>query len=133
MQKTKPNQPCPCGSNKKYKKCCGVIIAETKKAETPEQLMRSRYTAYTQANMTYIQASQSGPAALKFNLASSLQWAESVQWLSLVVKKSWLESNTVGFVEFVVSFQDQSGVQHMHDVSEFRLQDGSWFYFNSQD
>ena len=24
-KKTKPNDPCPCGSGKKYKKCCGKI------------------------------------------------------------------------------------------------------------
>lgn len=23
-KKTKPNDPCPCGSGKKYKKCCGA-------------------------------------------------------------------------------------------------------------
>ena len=23
-RKTRPNDPCPCGSGKKYKKCCGV-------------------------------------------------------------------------------------------------------------
>ncbi len=27
-QKVKPNDPCPCGSGKKYKKCCGSVIAE---------------------------------------------------------------------------------------------------------
>ena len=24
--KTKPNDPCPCGTGKKYKKCCGANI-----------------------------------------------------------------------------------------------------------
>jgi uncharacterized protein YecA (UPF0149 family) len=26
-QKVRPNDPCPCGSGKKYKKCCGAHIA----------------------------------------------------------------------------------------------------------
>ncbi|MFP4499502.1 MAG: preprotein translocase subunit SecA [Candidatus Hydrogenedentota bacterium] len=27
-QKVKPNDPCPCGSGKKYKKCCGSVVAD---------------------------------------------------------------------------------------------------------
>ena len=26
-KKVKPNEPCPCGSGKKYKKCCSVVTA----------------------------------------------------------------------------------------------------------
>ena len=25
VEKIKPNDPCPCGSGKKYKKCCGRV------------------------------------------------------------------------------------------------------------
>ena len=30
------NQPCPCGSDKKYKKCCGSALAESVGDDSPE-------------------------------------------------------------------------------------------------
>ena len=37
---------CPCGSGELYEKCCGVYHSGAAVPETPEQLMRSRYSAY---------------------------------------------------------------------------------------
>ena len=37
---------CPCGSGKEYGECCEPIIKGTALAQSPEALMRSRYTAY---------------------------------------------------------------------------------------
>lgn len=37
------NEPCPCGSGKKYKKCC--LLAETAAVETPEEFLRRRIRA----------------------------------------------------------------------------------------
>jgi len=48
--------------------------------QTPLQLMRSCYTAYTQANITYIVNTMKGPAAKNFNYDSALQWASNIQW-----------------------------------------------------
>ena len=37
---------CPCGSNKPFKNCCIPFLDRKKYAKTPEQLMRSRFTAF---------------------------------------------------------------------------------------
>lgn len=47
------NQPCPCGSGTKYKKCCGVYHKGAL-PKTAEQLMRSRYCAFVISNSKYI-------------------------------------------------------------------------------
>ena len=31
-RKIKPNEPCPCGSGKKYKKCCGLVAGQAREA-----------------------------------------------------------------------------------------------------
>lgn len=36
---------CPCGSGSALGECCGAILAGRREAATPEELMRSRYTA----------------------------------------------------------------------------------------
>ncbi len=53
MKKLSPNAPCPCGSGKKYKKCCQVFH----KGAYPKNallLMKSRYSAYVVGNSRYI-------------------------------------------------------------------------------
>ena len=37
---------CLCGRNKPFEQCCGRYLSGKKFAKTPEQLMRSRYSAY---------------------------------------------------------------------------------------
>lgn len=53
MAKISPNIPCPCGSHKKYKKCCAVyhkgVLAPNALA-----LMKSRYSAYATGYAEYI-------------------------------------------------------------------------------
>ena len=45
---------CPCGSNFPYTDCCGPLIRGTSFADTAEDLMRSRYTAFTENNWEYL-------------------------------------------------------------------------------
>lgn len=128
------NKPCPCGSDHKFKKCCGAIIADKMIATTPEQLMRSRYVAYVMADMRYIGKSQCGPAALKFNPKSSGAWARSVHWLGLTVQRSWSNpfNPDIGYVEFTARYSDEEGEQKLHEVSEFHFMSGEWFYYTGQ-
>jgi len=50
--KVSPNAPCPCGSGRKLKKCCGLY--HRGRPAPPEALMRSRYTAYAIGNVEYL-------------------------------------------------------------------------------
>jgi len=45
MKKPKPNTPCPCGSGRKYKKCCQPYHRGAK-PDNALTLMKSRYAAY---------------------------------------------------------------------------------------
>ena len=95
--------------------------------------MRSRYSAYTQANIDYIQNSMSGKAAEDYDPISSKQWAESVSWLGLTVKKSYLDKSDseLGYVEFIAKFRDSAEVeQELAELSEFRKINGQWFYYD---
>ena len=41
-------------SGKTYAECCEPVIKGTRKAATPEELMRSRYSAYAKAEIDHI-------------------------------------------------------------------------------
>ena len=121
---------CPCGSKLNYTVCCGRYIDGIKKPETAEELMRSRYTAYTLANTSYIKKTMRGKPALGFNEAEAEIWAKQVTWLNLEVIKAYTENESKSFVEFVASFIDNKKLQAIHEISEFAQEDGSWFYID---
>ncbi len=120
-------QTCPCGSNNAYLNCCGAFISGARRPETPEQLMRSRYTAYTQANIDYISRTMKGPAMVGFDPEAARAWAEGNAWLRLDVLNASVKGTT-GFVEFAAHYAYQNKDHIIHERSEFRLEDGQWYY-----
>ena len=75
---TNENLPCPCQSGKIFQDCCQPFLTGKIFPDTPEQLMRSRYAAYSQANIAYIQETMKPPASLNFDADSAKQWALEV-------------------------------------------------------
>jgi SEC-C motif-containing protein len=130
------NQPnlCPCGTNKAYRLCCEPFISGTQLPPTPEALMRSRYTAFAQANMDYIAETMKGPVKDQFNVESSKQWAQHVTWLGLDVidVTPVTEQDDKGFVEFNVRYRFQNKAENIHERSEFHKEGNRWFYVNGE-
>lgn len=120
-------QFCPCGSKKNYMECCGGFIEGQQKPLTPEALMRSRYTAYTQANMNYIAETMKSPASNRFDAKLAGEWAKKVRWLKLEVKATSVQ-DTKGFVEFIASFKENGKLSSIHERSEFHCENGIWYY-----
>lgn len=125
---------CPCGSKINYEKCCGLFITGAAVPATPEQLMRSRYTAFTEANVDYLMQTMKEAASEGFNAENTRQWAQQVEWLGLEIVRAPLVKNgdNRGTVEFIASYRQQGQIQNIREVSEF-LQDGErWFYIGGQ-
>lgn len=123
---------CACGSVKNYAECCGLYIDGHTLPETPEALMRSRYTAYTQANIDYIAKTMKGPALERFNAENAKTWANSVEWLQLKVVASSVDA-TKGSVEFLAYFKEGNRKFVMHELSDFQLEHGQWFYVDGKE
>src|SRR5678816_980837 len=49
-----PTVKCPCHSKKRYADCCGPLHKGTRPAATPEELMRSRYSAFALGEVDYL-------------------------------------------------------------------------------
>jgi SEC-C motif-containing protein len=119
--------PCPCGTGKTYANCCGVFITHEKLPATPEELMRSRYTAFTQVNIEYIGETMKPPAAEKFNFDIAHAWASKITWSGLKVLKTKHKGNK-GMVEFIARFKSDGEENNFHEISQFHCIDGKWFY-----
>lgn len=61
---------CPCGSGLAEAGCCGPLLDGARAAATPEQLMRSRYTAFVRGDASYLLATwhpSTRPARLRLD------------------------------------------------------------------
>ncbi|MCB1107409.1 MAG: SEC-C domain-containing protein [Chlamydiia bacterium] len=114
---------CPCGSGKDYDSCCGPYILGKENPPTPEALMRSRYTAFTQRNLEYIEATMRGEALERFDRKGG----EGIQWIKLDVLLSE-ENGDQGMVQFIATFRFQGKKQMMHETSFFKKINGKWYY-----
>jgi SEC-C motif-containing protein len=120
-------QHCHCNSGILFDDCCGIFIKGAKLPICPEELMRSRYTAYTLGNIDYIANTMRPPASDNFDRISAANWAKNLTWIKLEVIKSYREADR-GFVEFLAYFEDAHKQHVMHELSEFHLLEGRWFY-----
>jgi SEC-C motif-containing protein len=114
---------CPCGSGKTYSNCCSPYLEGKDNPPTPEALMRSRYTAYTENNLDYIEKTMRGEALKRFTRTSS----EEIEWIKLVVLFSE-ENGDQGTVQFIASFRAEGAEHHLHEISSFEKIDGKWYY-----
>jgi len=121
---------CHCGHETSFEECCGAIISGKRIAITAEDLMRSRYSAYTQANSEYIAASQRGAAAKNFDVESSRAWASQCEWLGLEIidTKRGKANDDVGWVEFIARMRSSEGESKIHERSKFKKLRGKWYY-----
>ena len=130
MAKKKSKQ-CPCGSGKDYTLCCGRYIENGDIPETPEQLMRSRYTAYIMENDSYLLATwhpTTRPSSLSDGNKLPVKWVE----LAVIGAANVSKDDTNAVVEFVARYKLNGKAEKMHEVSEFVREDGRWFYRSGQ-
>jgi len=126
---------CPCESGKTFKKCCEPFISGAKQAETAEQLMRARYTAYTQVEMDFIEKTHDPKTRDETDMEANRKWAESTKWkgLEIIATKQGGAHDEVGTVTFKAKFETDEGLQDHQELSLFRKQDGRWYFVDASD
>ncbi len=122
---------CACGSNKHYKDCCLNYLDSIQTAETAEQLMRSRYTAYTHKNINYILQTWH-PDTRPHDL--SLSDLNKTNWTQLYIINGTQEKkhNKTASVEFVAYYSENSVFKKLHELSQFIKTDNKWFYVDGK-
>ena len=121
---------CPCGSGFSYTACCEPIISGKKDAATAQELMRSRYTAFTQANVNYLMRSHSIKTRLVKERKSIEKWAKSVVWMGLTIinTQAGEATNEIGYVEFKALYLENGKPEQIHEKSLFQRENGKWVY-----
>ena len=126
------NTDCPCEKKinnipLKYEECCQPLHLSQEVAKTPEQLMRSRYSAYYYALGQYIHDTHHSDYRGNTTPDEFSDSAKATNWCRLeVINSSQQESS--GTVEFKASFIDKDKLHTFHEVSKFVLEGGLWLY-----
>jgi SEC-C motif-containing protein len=123
---------CPCGSERVYAACCGLLHHGEAAAETAEQLMRSRYSAFAVGDVAYLVRTwhpRTRPRGLE--LDASRRWDR----LEILRSDRGGPRDTEGVVEFRAHYADDraTGTRggSQHEVSRFVRVGGRWLYLDA--
>lgn len=127
MLKEMSTTRCPCLSGVPYDVCCGRLHSGAATAQTAEQLMRSRFSAFALGEADYLLATWHASTR-----PSSLDLDDDLRWyrLDIIATREGGPFDTTGVVEFEAFYRSPAGAGSQHEVSRFVREDGLWFYLD---
>ena len=116
---------CPCGSTQLFNRCCQPYITKQQLPGTPEQLMRSRFSAYATKQARYIFETYGGAAQLQQSVSDIQSWADECSWLALKIHQA-----TTNTVDFSAYYLMNNILCELREKSNFNLEQGQWRYID---
>lgn len=116
---------CPCGTGEPFGRCCLPLHRGERQAETAEQLMRARYSAYAVGDLDYVWQTwhpRTRPAEL--TPSGGVTWT-GLQILGTVDGEPGDQS---GEVEFRAHYRDGGRAGTLHERSRFAVRARRWLY-----
>ncbi len=124
---------CPCGTGKKLAQCCGPFIQGKKLPETPELLMRARYTAYVNAEIDYILGTQDPKTSGDVDRESTESWSKKSEWLGFeLIDTAMGEDGETGTVDFIARYRLKGEEYAHHEQASFRRDETRWLFVDSK-
>src|SRR5690606_11979050 len=121
----KRNVTCPCGKGESFEKCCGPFLEGHAKPKTAEELMRSRYTAFTRGDVDYVMKTHDPDTVHQVDRRSTEEWAKQSEWLGFELLKSEAggPEDFHGTIEFVARYRIKGVTLEHRERATFRRQD----------
>jgi len=124
---------CPCGiKGKLYKECCYLVHTNIHNAQTAQDLMCSRYSAFVLCIGDYLVLSHSMRYRNDLNMQNTIRWSRSVAWnrLEIISIQHGSISDTEGTVEFKAYFKEKNKLKCIHEKSMFIRENNHWVYLD---
>ena len=122
---------CPCGSNLTYADCCEPVITGRQAAQTPEHLMRSRYSAYAKQCYEYILNTYTDDTRPNVTSAVLAEQNQAVKWLKLAVLDASMAGES-GEVSFQAYYKERDHAYCLAERSRFSKASGRWLYIDGE-
>ena len=133
------NNPCPCGSLQKYKKCCKVFHDKIKLPKTALELMKSRFTAFSVQNADYIifTTHKDNPDFtndIKSWKVDILDFSQNTNFEKLEILDFSEEDaeDAESFVTFKATLKQYNNDISFTEKSRFLKENGKWLYVDGQ-
>src|SRR5678815_4039357 len=97
---TENNQTCPCGSGSTFAACCEPIINGTRQAQTAEELMRARYSAFVTGAIDFIVTSTHSRTQKEIDISFIREWSLTSTWHGLQILETKAVNENKSFVSF---------------------------------
>lgn len=122
---------CPCQSNLEYVQCCQPLHSQQQFAQTAEQLMRSRYSAFVLQDIDYIIQTTVPAQQHLLDKQSLLTWSQQTDWQGLeVLQHQALLDKNHALVEFNAYFQQDDSIHTHHELSAFVQIQSRWYFLD---
>ena len=131
---SKADLACPCGSNNSYASCCEVFHQGKIGAQTAEQLMRSRYSAYALKLIDYlVETTHPDKRSSDLRQATS-DWAEQIelQRLKIISVRQGQVIDKIGKIDFIVHYRQQGKELQLRELSRFKRYRSHWVYLDGE-
>ncbi len=118
------NNKCYCGSNESFSSCCQQLIIDNKHAQNPEQLMRSRFSAYATGNNQYIYDTYAKSSQASQSIKEIGDWSKTCIWIALKIHSinindATISGSTEQFVEFSAFYVADDNLYELRENSRF--------------
>ena len=123
----KNEELCPCKSGRNYGDCCGPVISGERKAASPEEVMRARYSAYVTESVDYLRTSSTKAVQEEFDEKASRAWCRAASCHGLEIIRA--EGDTV---EFRATYTANGEFCNHHELSKFVKEDGEWKFADGE-
>ena len=134
--KFSPNDICPCGSLKKYKKCCKPFHDKITFPKTALELMKSRFSAFAVLIADYIiftthENNSDYISDLKSWNQDIMNFSKNTRFERLEIL-DFIEGEVESFVTFKATlFQDNTDISFI-EKSRFLKVEDKWLYIDGQ-
>jgi len=125
---------CHCGKGSSFESCCAPFLKKTKKPQTAEELMRSRYSAFVEGDIDYVMDTHDPDTRGQIDRDGTAQWAKESEWLGLEileVEKGQAE-DTFGRVDFCATYKLRGTQVDHRESATFRKHDGTWLFVDGE-
>lgn len=125
---------CYCGSGLALSSCCEPLLQGQQQAETAEQLMRSRYSAFCTHNIDYLIATHHPSKHETDDREQLRQTLAGCKWMQLKIiqAQQGLVNDQQGTVEFIAVYEEKKQLFQLCEKSSFVKEDGHWFYLDGE-
>jgi len=125
---------CHCGKGPSYEECCKPFLTGKKKASSPEELMRTRYSAFVEADIDYIMDTHDPDTVGQIDRKGTEAWAKESDWMGLEILEveRGTPDDNFGRVDFVAKYKLKGSTVEHRESATFRQHNGKWYFTDGE-